>query len=327
MPRSLTQTLIASLLFLLGTLGLEQTARAQVLTEVSAAQPAISHKFQKVGELEIFYREAGPRDAPVVLLLHGYPSSSHMFRDLMWRLAENYRVIAPDLPGFGATTAPPREEYEYSFENLTNAIEGFTEALELDRYALYVFDYGAPTGFRLAARHPERVSAIVSQNGNAYREGLRTAWGPVQEYWANPTQENRDALRVLQQPQTTTWQYYEGVPEELRHLIGPDGIAHDQAILDRPDGAEKQLDLQYDYRTNVAAYADWQAYFRAYRPPFLAVWGRNDPFFGPAGAEAFKRDLPDAEIHFVDSGHFALETHAPQIAALMLDFFNRHIGD
>ena len=274
----------------------------------------------------MFYREAGRKDAPVVLLLHGYPSSSHMFRDLIWRLSDRYRIIAPDLPGFGSTVAPPRGEYEYTFENLTNAVEDFTEALELDQYALYVFDYGAPTGFRLAARHPERVTAIVSQNGNAYAEGLLPAWAPVRAYWEDPTPERRDALRVLQTLETTRWQYYEGVPEHLQDRVGPDGIAHDQAILDRPEGAEIQLDLQYDYRTNLEAYPAWQAYFREHEPPLLAVWGDADPFFGPEGAKAFARDLPKAEIHFVPSGHFALETHAAEIAELMLEFLGRHLA-
>ncbi len=293
--------------------------------QIEAGPSTVMHKTQSVGELEIFYRESGPEDAPVLLLLHGYPSSSHMFRDLIWRLSDRYRVIAPDLPGFGSTVAPPRGEYDYTFENLTLAMEGFTEALELDRYALYVFDYGAPTGFRLAVRNPEKVTAIISQNGNAYEQGLSSAWMPLKDYWANPTPEKRKDLLMLQSAGTTRWQYYSGVPEGLQERIGPDGIAHDQAILDRANGTEIQLDLQYDYRKNVAAYPKWQAYFREHQPPFLAVWGDSDPFFGAEGAKAFSRDLPDAEIHFVKSGHFALETHAAEIALLMRDFLHRHL--
>lgn len=294
--------------------------------DVAAQAPlSVQYKVQPVGKLEIFYREAGPKDAQVVLLLHGYPSSSHMYRDLIPLLAAEYRVIAPDLPGFGSTKAPPRGEYAYSFANLARAMEGFTEALDLDQYALYVFDYGAPTGFRLAVKHPERITAIITQNGNAYEDGLLPAWGPVRTYWQDPTPENRNALRVLQTLETTTWQYYEGVPDALHARVGPDGIAHDQAILDRPGGAEIQLDLVGDYQSNVALYPAWQAYFRDHQPPLLAVWGENDPFFGPEGAAAFKRDIPAAEIHLFDTGHFALETHAEEIGALMLDFLGRHV--
>jgi pimeloyl-ACP methyl ester carboxylesterase len=279
----------------------------------------------EVGELDIFYREAGPKYAPIILLLHGYPSSSHMFRDLIGRLADGYRVIAPDLPGFGLTKAPPRGRYDYTFANLAAAINGFTEALGLERYALYVFDYGAPTGFRLAAMHPGRVTGIVTQNGNAYLEGLLPAWDPVRAYWEAPTPEKREALRALQTLETTRWQYFEGVPAALQDRISPDAIANDQAILDRDGSAEIQLDLIGDYKSNVAAYPVWQAFFREHRPPLLAVWGWNDPFFGPAGAEAFRRDIPDAEVHLLDTGHFALETHAPEIAALIRDFLGRRV--
>lgn len=324
-PKTIALAVAISLALLSGSY---QVASADEAVQVTAhTQIETAYRTQSVGELEIFYREAGPADAPVVLLLHGYPSSSHMYRDLIWRLADRYRVIAPDLPGFGSTKAPPRGEYDYSFANLAVAMEGFTEALGLDRYALYVFDYGAPTGFRLAVKHPERVTAIISQNGNAYEEGLLPAWGAIRTYWENPTQENRDALRVLQTIETTTWQYTAGVPDDLLHLVGPDGIAHDQSILDRAEGAEIQLDLQGDYKSNVALYPEWQAYFREYQPPLLAIWGENDPFFGPDGARAFSRDIEDAEIHFVDSGHFALETHAPEIAAKMRDFLARHLAD
>lgn len=272
----------------------------------------------------MFFREAGPEDAPVLLLLHGFPTSSHMFRNLIPLLADRYRVIAPDLPGFGATVAPPRGSYDYTFESLFRSVEGFTEALGLTAYALYVFDYGAPVGFRLAAAHPERVTALISQNGNAYEDGLEDAWGPIRAYWETPSRENRDALRVLLQRDTTRFQYTHGVPADRLDRIAPDAVAHDQAILDRD--AEIQLDLFGDYKTNVALYPAWQDYFRRHRPPFLAVWGRNDPFFGPAGAEAFARDLPDAEIHLFDTGHFALETHGIEIAAAIRAFLGRALG-
>lgn len=286
--------------------------------------PRVFYRTQTVGDVDVFYREAGPADAPVILLLHGYPSSSHMFRDLIPRLADRWRVVAPDLPGFGSTVAPPRGQFDYSFDRLAKTMEGFTDALGLERYALYVFDYGAPTGFRLAAARPERVTAIVTQNGNAYEEGLLDAWDPIRAYWENPTEENRNALKVLLSFDTTQFQYLHGVPEGLKASVSPDGMRHDQAILDRPEGVDIQLDLFGDYKSNVALYPEWQAYFRAHKPPLLAVWGKNDPFFGPAGAEAYKRDIPNAEVHLLDTGHFALETHADTVAVLMRDFLQRH---
>ena len=277
---------------------------------------------QKVGDVDVFYREAGPPDAPVILLLHGFPSASHMFRDLMPALAGRYRVIAPDLPGFGNTVAPARGAYDYSFDNLAATIAGFVEALGLVRYALYIFDYGAPVGLRLAMRFPERVSAIVSQNGNAYVEGFSDAWGPWQDYWRAPTPAHRDACRASLTPETIrTWQYFNGADSER---VGPDGYTLDIAYMARPGADEIQLDLILDYRSNVALYPDFQAYFRAHRPPLLAAWGRHDAHFLPAGAEAYRRDLPEAEIHLLEAGHFALETHADEIAALMGEFLARH---
>lgn len=290
--------------------------------EVSAAQ--VHYRTVKVGEIEFFYREAGPVDAPVVLLIHGYPTSSHMFRNLIPALADRYHVIAPDLPGFGSTKAPPRGQFAYTFDNLAKAIDGFTQALKLEHYAIYVFDYGAPVGFRLAAAHPERVTAIISQNGNAYEEGLLDAWGPIQTYWRNPTLENRTALRELLTLKITTWQYFAGVKDVT--LVSPDGPGHDQAILDAPGADEIQLDLFGDYKTNVTLYPAWHDYFRKHTPPLLAVWGTNDPFFGPKGAEAFKRDNPEAEVHFFDTGHFALETHGSEIAGIMRDFLARKLS-
>ena len=272
--------------------------------------------------VSIFYREAGEPKAPAVLLLHGFPTSSHMFRGLIPLLANRYHVVAPDLPGFGFSDAPDRGRFTYTFERLAEVIDRFTAALRLERYALYVFDYGAPVGFRLARRHPERVTAIVSQNGNAYEEGLSDGWSPIQRYWKEPTAENRTALRDFLTPEATRLQYVHGVPDET--LVAPESYALDAALLSRPGNADIQLDLFLDYRSNVAAYGDFHAYFRAHRPPFLATWGRHDPFFLPAGAEAFRRDLPEAEIHFYETGHFALETHAGEIGAAILDFLARH---
>ena len=266
----------------------------------------------------IFYREAGNADAPALLLLHGFPTSSHMFRDLMPGLADRYHLVAPDLPGFGFSDAPARAEFKYTFDNLARVIEVFAGKIGLQRYALYVFDYGAPVGFRLALAHPERVTAIISQNGNAYEEGLSQGWNPIQRYWREPTPENRAALRDFLKPETTKWQYTHGVADES--LVAPESYTLDTALLARPGNDEIQLDLFLDYANNVALYPKFQAYFRAQRPPLLAVWGKNDPFFLPAGAEAFKRDIPGAVIRFFDTGHFALETHAEEIAAAIRDF-------
>lgn len=277
-----------------------------------------SYHTQTVGDVEVFYREAGAPDAPVLLLLHGFPSSSHQYRELIPLLADKYRVIAPDYPGFGNTVAPARGEYEYSFDNLAKTIGGFTDALNLDSYAMYVFDYGAPVGFRLALENPERINAIISQNGNAYKEGLSDAWAPFFALWDDSTEANRDALRGLLTVETTQWQYTTGAPEDRQHLISPDSIAHDQAILDRD--AEIQLDLFESYGTNVAAYPQWQAYLKENQPPVLAIWGKNDPFFPAPGAEAFKRDVPNAIVEFVDAGHFPLETHLPEIASRIKSF-------
>jgi len=270
---------------------------------------------------KVFYREAGRKDAQVLLLLHGFPSSSHMYRDLIPALADTYRVVAPDLPGFGFSDAPERSDFDYTFDNLTDVIDRFTETLGLDRYAVYVFDYGAPVGLRLALRHPERVTAIISQNGNAYVEGLSDGWEPFRKYWEAPTDENRAALRQLLTPETTQWQYTHGVSEPER--VAPEAYTLDSALMARPGNDEIQLDLFLDYASNVALYPAFQEYFRSHRPPLLAVWGKNDPFFLPAGAEAFKRDLPKAEIRFADTGHFALETHHAEIASVIRDFLAR----
>jgi pimeloyl-ACP methyl ester carboxylesterase len=277
-----------------------------------------------VDGLKLFYREAGERSRPTILLLHGFPSASHMFRDLIPELAGRYHVVAPDLPGFGMTDQPSRGLFKYSFETIADVIGRFTEVLGLDRFALYVFDYGAPVGFRLAVKHPERIAAIVSQNGNTYIEGVSEAFAPVQAYWNDPSQANRDALRVFLAPQTTLFQYTQGVADPRR--VSPDGRNLDDFYLARPGNDEIQLDLLLDYQSNVTMYGAIQAYLRERKPPLLAIWGKNDPFFLPAGAEAFRRDLPDADVRFVDGGHFALETHAREIGAAMREFLGKHIG-
>jgi len=278
----------------------------------------IAHRHIDVDGFNVFYREAGPADGPKLLLLHGFPSSSHMFRDLIPLLSERFHIVAPDLPGFGLSDMPSRDAFSYTFENIANVIDRFTEVIGFDRYAVYVFDYGAPTGFRLALKHPERITAIVSQNGNAYEEGLSDGWNPIRAYWQAPTQANRDALRAMLTKDTTKWQYTHGVPDAS--AISPDGYALDDYYLNRPGAHEVQLDLFGDYRNNVALYPAFQAYFREHQPKFLAVWGKNDPLFLPPGAEAFKRDIPHADVRFFDTGHFALETHATQIAAAITEF-------
>jgi pimeloyl-ACP methyl ester carboxylesterase len=271
-----------------------------------------------VNGLKVFYRESGPPGAPKLLLLHGYPSAGHMFRNLIPQLADRFRVVAPDLLGFGQSAMPGRDSFSYTFEALTDAVEGFTDAVGFDRYALYVFDYGAPVGFRLAVRRPERVTAIVTQNGNAYAEGLSDGWNPIRAYWREPTPANRDAIRTMVQPETTVWQYTHGVPDPS--LVSPDGYTLDNHYLARPGAHDIQLDLFLNYASNVELYPEFQEYFRARRPPLLAIWGRNDPFFLPAGAEAFKRDIPGADVRLLDTGHFALETHANEIATAIRGF-------
>lgn len=277
-----------------------------------------------VDGLKVFYREAGDPARPAVLLLHGFPSASHMFRDLIPELAGRYHVVAPDLPGFGMTEQPARDKFAYTFDNIANVIGRFTEVLGLKTFAIYVFDYGAPIGFRLAVRHPERITAIITQNGNTYLDGVSDAFAPIQAYWKEPSKANRDALRGFLTPETTLFQYTHGVADPS--LVSPDGRNLDDFYLARPGNDEIQLDLLLDYRSNVALYDTIQTYLRKHQPPVLAVWGRNDPFFVPPGAEAIKRDVPTADIRFVDSGHFALETHAREIGAAMRDFLARHIG-
>jgi pimeloyl-ACP methyl ester carboxylesterase len=269
--------------------------------------------------VRVFYRAVGNTKAPVVLLLHGFPTSSFMFRELMPRLADDYRVIAPDLPGFGFTEVPAARKYAYSFDALARTIEAFTEALELERYALYVFDYGAPTGFRLARAHPDRITAIVSQNGNAYEEGLGDAWDPIRKYWAAPSAESREVLRKnILTLEGTRWQYTHGVADP--ESVAPESYTLDAALLERPGNKDIQLDLILDYASNLKLYPAFQRYLRESKPPLLAIWGKNDPFFIPAGAKAFQKDLPQATVQLLDTGHFATETHGIEIATAMRSF-------
>jgi pimeloyl-ACP methyl ester carboxylesterase len=282
------------------------------------------HKVEADG-VEVFYRAAGDPSAPVVLLLHGFPTSSFMFRELIPRLADQFRVIAPDLPGFGFTVVPEKRKYVYSFAALAHTVEAFTEALGLNCYAIYVFDYGAPTGLRLAMAHPERVTAIISQNGNAYEEGLSDAWAPIRKYWSEPTAENREVIaNNILNLEGTRWQYTHGVahPES----VAPESYTLDVALLERPGNKEIQLDLFLDYASNVKLYPNFQEYFRKSKPPLLAIWGKNDPFFIPPGAEAYRKDLPNAKVQFLDTGHFATETHVVEIAAAMRDFLETTVA-
>jgi pimeloyl-ACP methyl ester carboxylesterase len=293
------------------------TSIAQSTSEKAHVPHTSIHRIQADG-VTVFYREAGAPDAPVILLLHGFPTSSFQYRELIPRLADRYRVIAPDLPGFGFTEVPAERHYKYSFDALAKTIVAFTDALQLKRYALYVFDYGAPTGFRLAMAHPERVTAIVSQNGNAYEEGLGDAWAPIRRYWSEPTPANREVVRNALSPEGIRYQYTEGVPNP--DVIAPEGYTLDAAMIARPGNMDIQLDLFLDYVNNVKLYPAFHEYFRKSKPPLLAIWGKHDPFFIPPGAEAYRRDNPNATVQFLDTGHFALETHVEEIALAMRQF-------
>ncbi len=278
----------------------------------------VTYQKVDVDGIGVFYREAGPKDAPTILLLHGFPTASHMFRDLIPRLADRFHLVAPDLPAFGQSDMPARGTFTYTFENIANVIDRFTEVIGLRRFAIYVFDYGAPVGFRLAVRHPDRLTAIISQNGNAYEEGLSDGWNPIRAYWQEPSPTNREALRSFLAPDTTRWQYTHGVPDVT--AVSPDGYSLDNFYLARTGADEIQLDLLGDYKSNVALYPTFQEYFRTHKPRFLAVWGKNDPFFLPQGAKAFQRDIPDAMVHFFDTGHFALEDSSEFIAQRIREF-------
>ena len=283
----------------------------------------INYQSIRVNCLNIFYREAGKKTSPTLLLLHGFPTSSHMFRNLIPILAGDYHVVAPDLPGFGRTDLPDHKQFSYTFSNLAQIIGEFTEAIGLKKFSIYIFDYGAPVGLRVALKHPERIQAIISQNGNAYVEGLSDGWNPIRAYWKDPSQKNRDALRSMLTPETTEFQYLHGVTD--KSLVSPDGRSLDDFYLARPGAHEAQLDLFLDYAGNVELYPEFQKFFRNQKPSLLAVWGKNDPFFLPAGAEAYKRDIPTAEIHFFDTGHFALETHCDEIGAAILKFLKNAV--
>ena len=290
----------------------------------ASADSVTHHRTAVIDGVNIFYREAGPPEAPVVLLLHGFPTSSHMFRNLIPALADRYRVIAPDYPGYGQSDMPDRASFAYTFDDFAELVDGLLDRLDVKRYAMYVMDYGAPVGWRLALKHPERVTGLIVQNGNAYEEGLKEFWDPIKAYWADGSQAHRDALHVLVTPEITKFQYTDGVADVSR--ISPDNWVHDQALLDRPGNDEIQLDLFYDYRTNLPLYPAVQAYFRERQPPTLIVWGKNDKIFPADGAHPYKRDLHDVEFHLLDTGHFALEDKADEMVPLIRDFLERKLA-
>jgi len=316
MKLGLVLPLLAAAVF---TVGLTNSIIAQQSMQVH-------HKTVKVGDLEIFYREAGPKDAPTILLLHGFPTSSQMFRNLIPALADQYHLVAPDYPGYGHSSMPARDKFSYTFDNLAKVIDEFTEKVGATKYALYVQDYGAPVGYRLAVKHPERIAAIVVQNGNAYDEGLDDDfWKPIKAYWNDPrSKEKRDALHFFVSYEATKWQYTHGVKDP--ELVSPDGPAHDQFLLDRKGNDEIQLDLLLNYGSNPPLYPSWQAYFRKHQPPMLIAWGKNDKIFPAAGAEPYKRDLKTLDYHLLDAGHFALETNGDEIAKLMRGFLGKHVA-
>jgi pimeloyl-ACP methyl ester carboxylesterase len=296
---------------------MEKQTMTAVDTQTSTNHP-VHYKTVRIENLDIFYREAGPVGAPVILLLHGFPTSSNMFRNLIPRLAGNFHVIAPDYPGYGQSSMPDHSDFEYTFENLANVVDGFVESLGLKKYSLYVMDYGAPIGYRLALLHPEKVEGLIVQNGNAYEEGLREFWDPIKKYWADPSSENRAALYFLVEPKTTQWQYENGVPD--KSLVDPTTRLADQVGLDRTGNRDIQMDLMLSYGSNVPLYPEFQAFFRKYQPPTLIVWGKNDFIFPPEGAAPYRRDLKNIETHLLDTGHFALETHGEEIASRIEEF-------
>jgi pimeloyl-ACP methyl ester carboxylesterase len=301
----------------------QASAAGTTATERLPAASVTHYRTQMIEGINIFYREAGPRSAPVVLLLHGFPTSSHMFRNLIPALADRYHVIAPDYPGFGQSDMPDRAEFAYTFDRFGELVGGLLDKLGISRYAMYVMDYGAPVGWRLALKHPERVTALIVQNGNAYEEGLKEFWDPIKAYWSDHSETHRKALYMLVSPETTKFQYTDGVSDVSR--ISPDNWVHDRALLDRPGNAEIQMDLFFDYRTNLPLYPSVQAYFRKYQPPTLIVWGKNDKIFPADGAYPYKRDLRKLEFHLIDTGHFALEDRADEMVPLIRDFLVRNL--
>jgi len=315
-----TLLLTAATLALAGAPALAQSTAATSAAEASQ----IRYRTATVDGVKMFYREAGPKDAPTLLLLHGFPTSSQMFRDLIPRLADRYHVVAPDYPGYGHSDAPDHKSFAYTFDHYAGLVGKLTEQIGVDRYALYVMDYGAPVGFRIATAHPERVTALIVQNGNAYEEGIAGFWDPIKAYWRTGAAAEREGIRWLTSRKATEWQYSNGVKDMT--LVDPDAATIDQALLDRPGNQEIQLDLFYDYRTNLPLYPQWQAWFRRAKPPTLVVWGKNDDIFVAAGAAPYARDIPDAEVHMLDTGHFALETHGPEIAGLIRDFMDRKVA-
>jgi pimeloyl-ACP methyl ester carboxylesterase len=298
-------------------------AKQHSFADTGAPIPVTHHRTATVDGINIFYREAGPRDAPVVLLLHGFPTSSHMFRNLIPALADRYRVIAPDYPGFGQSDMPDRAKFKYTFDRFAELVDGLLDKLGVSSFAMYVMDYGAPVGWRLALKHPERVTGLIVQNGNAYEEGLTDFWDPIKAYWADGSDAHRQALKDLVTLASTKFQYTDGVADVSR--VSPDNWVHDQALLDRPGNADIQLDLFYDYRTNLALYPKVQAYLREHRPPTIVVWGKNDKIFPAEGAHPYKRDLPEVEFHLLDAGHFALEDKLDELVPLIRDFLARNI--
>jgi pimeloyl-ACP methyl ester carboxylesterase len=320
-------TRIVATIFTLFALLFGGTVYSDTPADVSSAAALASkvhYQSANIDGVDVFYREAGPKSAPDLLLLHGFPTSSHMFRDLITRLSDNYHIIAPDYPGFGYSAAPDHTQFAYTFDNYANIVDKLTRQVGLKSFAIYVMDYGAPVGFRLATRNPDKITAIIVQNGNAYDEGIGAFWDPIKAYWATGASKDRENIRWLMLAKTTLWQYQNGVKDTT--LVSPDARTLDQLFLDRPGNQEIQLDLFYDYRTNIPLYPQWQAYFRKYQPPMLIVWGKNDEIFIAPGAAPYKRDLPQAEIHMFDTGHFALETHGPEIAALISQFLGRSVA-
>ncbi len=313
---------LVAALALIGLLA-NPNAVAQPDDRPTVSTPEVYHRTVKIGELDIFYREAGPKDAPTVLLLHGFPTSSHMFRNLIPQLGDRYHVVAPDYPGYGSSSAPPVDQFRYTFDSLADVVEKFTEVLKLDSYSLYLMDYGAPVGFRLAVRHPERVQSLIIQNGNAYDEGLKEFWDPLKAYWKDKSEKNAEPLRKLLTLEATKWQYTHGVQDAER--ISPDNWLIDQRLLDRPGNQEIQLALFYDYGSNPKRYPAWQAYFRKHQPPTLIVWGKNDVIFPADGAYPYKRDLKNLEFHLLDTGHFALEEKGDYIASKMRSFLAENV--